>query len=115
MDLSDVTQFETLTAHQALAALIREGAKLRPPCRKAFSSVLTHAYPALVMGSCALGAAFEAKCGELPNEIDDTEVYAKLGIDEATANAIIADNDYGDFSRQQIADRLEQGVYACAA
>lgn len=103
MDLSEVTRFEIATDTRKLSQLIRDGAKLRPQCRQEFFS---HDG-----GSCALGAAYEARYGETTYSWWSASYVArKLGVPVGVCRDIARMNDDGH-TREECADYAERFGY----
>lgn len=91
-----------------LSHLIREGAKLRPQCQYMWF---------WEGGSCALGAAWEASGGGDLSDLDSAqEMGAALGNRAIVPPLDIMEritlfNDYKGWTREQIADWLEEQGY----
>lgn len=86
-----------------LSELIRIGAKLRPQCIG-----WTHSDFSGVWKSCAIGAAIEAKLGQMPNgHTDCDDIVNILGISMTLMGRITQLNDKHGLTREQIADILE--------
>lgn len=98
-----------------LSEWIREGAKLRPMIYGDFFGTYDDG-ERFVLGSCSLGAAFEAATGNTPDidffafceEMEDLVIAMP---DEDLLDSISARNDTTDYTREQIADWLEAEGY----
>lgn len=103
----------------ALSEAIREGVKLRPPADDLFKTL-----PDGSLGSCALGAAYEAITGDTAREFDAVYrfiesmfTYASLQQAECPEgcggslfleSVIIHLNDDHEWTRERIADFVEE-------
>lgn len=88
---------------KTLSAAIRIGATFRPQCRG-------HYFDSI--GSCALGAAYEACTGETDSCCDSNSIQGYLtkrfGVESPELFNVITENDHWKYTREQIAARLEK-------
>lgn len=108
MDLSELERLESPAKVLKLSEAIRLGAKIRPQIR---SGVYSDG-----IGSCAIGAAYEAYTGKLARSTMPGDwhnamiVRASMAYSKKYKSYIFEDNDSG-MTREAIADRLEAMGY----
>jgi hypothetical protein len=115
-----------------LSTLIRRGAQIRPQACGSFVYTvwpLKNGIPTPETCTCALGAAYEALTGELPDpfaSFDSITTFLQDSTDsqwteipypdetslakdtDQTTDVVVSLNDYYHWTREQIADYLEQ-------
>ncbi len=98
-----------------LSQAIRLGATFRPQCfgalftyQKVHNCSHTLVHPLITEGSCAIGAAVEAPM--LKGQIKEG-IKKRFNISEDMFNQIVIMNDKERFTREQIADWLEEQGY----
>jgi hypothetical protein len=129
-------------SHEKLSTLIRRGSALRPEYREAYAGIVMQGndLSTITLGTCPLGAAYEAATGFLPHdEMEQSELYKVLyqttGIDlsreclqlhQVSGDQLLPDNRKGSIrldqfinflslqqglTREEIADFLETAGY----
>lgn len=71
----------TVASQQKLSALMRQGSTLRPEYREAYAGIVMkdNDLSSITIGTCPLGAAYEAATGMLPHdEMEQAELYKAL-------------------------------------
>lgn len=114
---------EQQAALREAARLMRDGAKLRPQCFYAYYGLVTDLNDVQHLGSCALGAIYEAHAGFADMDADQLmftmidklnsleglkAIHPVLGYCYDLEKTISNLNDSQDWSREKIADWLER-------